>query len=70
MGKQFAERLKQIRNATKPRITQVEAARRAGVHSLTWSRWERGAASPDVTQLEAIAAALGTTAAKLIEESQ
>jgi len=71
MGKQrmtFGQKLRQARRSVTPDLTQEAAAKLAGVHSLTWSRWECDKRVPDVTQLEAIAAALGTTAARLIEE--
>ena len=32
-------------------LSQVEAARRVGVHPTSWNRWERGRPMPELTYL-------------------
>lgn len=54
---QFPARLKQLRAAA--RMTQRELADRAGVHIDTVAKWEAGGREPLLTQLAALARALG-----------
>jgi transcriptional regulator with XRE-family HTH domain len=48
------------------RLTADEAAVHAGVCRATWYAWESGKTDPPSSKLLAIAAALGTTADKLL----
>ena len=48
-------------------LSQVEAARRAGIPPTTWSTYERGLRSPTLRQLRKFAAALGVRVEDLID---
>jgi len=48
-------------------LSQEEAAKQCGVSSMTWSRWERQATSPDIEALKKICKGLKVSADFLIE---
>lgn len=60
----FGENLKSMRNAKG--LTQVELGRLLGVSFQTISKWERGAAYPDITALPEIASFFSTTIDELL----
>ena len=49
-------------------ITQAELAKRMGVSCVSVSQWETGKNLPSVGRLHRLAATLGTTVEKLLEE--
>lgn len=57
------ERLKKLRKSAG--LTQTELADRMGVHPQTISKWERGISQPDISQLAALASALGVSIEEL-----
>ncbi|WP_040597839.1 helix-turn-helix domain-containing protein [Patulibacter medicamentivorans] len=60
----FAGALTEARAATG--LTRAEVAALLGVAELTYRRWEQGQTEPTVSQLPALAAALGTTPTQLL----
>lgn len=58
-------RIKQLRDAKG--WQQDDLAKEIGVHLSAVSHWENGISLPDVSRLSAVADALGTTVAALIE---
>lgn len=61
----FARRLRAARLAAG--LSQVEAARRAGIPQPHWSAYERGKKSPGLDQAARLAAAVGTTLPALVK---
>ena len=57
-------RIRRLRNEMK--ISQAEAASRAGVNQQTWARWESGQVGIDLDTLQIIARVLETTPEALI----
>jgi transcriptional regulator with XRE-family HTH domain len=62
----FGARLKARREAAG--ISQAELARQSGVHAVTISRLESGLLDPALSTIEALAAALGISAASLVSD--
>jgi transcriptional regulator with XRE-family HTH domain len=49
------------------KLTQVELAKKVGVHKMTISRLERGDRQPSMQMLQRLAKALGVPVTKLLE---
>ena len=64
----FGARVKRLREAHVPYLSQEAAAHRAGVAVSTWSRVERGLQSVHPQRLPGIARSLGVGIADLFEE--
>lgn len=64
----FGARVKRLREAHVPYLSQEAAAHRAGVAVSTWSRVERGLQSVHPQRLPGIARSLGVGIANLFEE--
>jgi len=60
----FAGKLRAARRRKK--LTQVEAARRAGIPQPLWSDYERGRKCPSIQQAERLAEAVGTHLNRLV----
>lgn len=63
----FSERLEKA--ITEAKISQKELAEKVGLSEMTISRYKSGEREPRIAELQAIAAALGTTAAALMGET-
>lgn len=63
---EFKDRLTEIRRARG--LNQADVAERCGVSPDTYRRWEWGKQEPRLTELRAVAAALGVSVAALIGE--
>jgi transcriptional regulator with XRE-family HTH domain len=57
--------LKRVR--TRRKLTQIELAKKAGVHEMTISRLERGDRQPSMALLQRLAKALGVPVTELLE---
>lgn len=66
--KNVAERIMLARK--KKELTQMELANRLGVSYQAVSNWERGVAMPDISNLEPLAEALGTTVDDIISDGK
>lgn len=62
IGQQIAQRRNELH------LTQAALAEKTGVSFQTVSAWERGVYRPETDRLQVLAAALGTTAAWLLED--
>jgi phage repressor protein C with HTH and peptisase S24 domain len=58
-----------IRSCRKAKFTQVRLAKLIWVHEMTLRRWENGTRHPNASALQQLAAALGTTVAYLLGET-
>ncbi|WP_166822585.1 helix-turn-helix domain-containing protein [Thalassoroseus pseudoceratinae] len=47
--------------------TADQCAEIVGVSRATWFAWENGSRSPDIDRLDAVAAAVGVTAAEIVK---
>jgi transcriptional regulator with XRE-family HTH domain len=63
---QLAANLRAARLRAK--LSQVEAAERAGIRRATWSQLENGRHNPTLDLLEQVAAAVNTTVARLLRK--
>jgi len=63
----FGRNLRSAREAAK--LSQEQLARKLDVVVYTVSKWEQGAHEPPLTMIRRVAEALGTTAARLVEET-
>jgi len=63
----FGRNLKSAREAAG--ISQEQLARKIDVAVYTVSKWEQGAHEPPLAMIRKAAEALGTTAARLVEET-
>lgn len=61
----IGERIKELRESMRPRMSQSELARRAGVTSHAVYMWESGRRHPSPENVQAIADALGVSVAEL-----
>lgn len=61
----FAQRLRELRK--QKQLSQLELAKRSGVHNVNLSRYERGLAEPSGESIRRIAEALEVSVAHLIE---
>jgi transcriptional regulator with XRE-family HTH domain len=58
-----------IRNLRKHKNTQAQLAEAIGVHEMTLRRWEAGSRVPNADDLKKLAAALNTSVAYLMDET-
>ncbi len=64
---EFAQRLRQLRKDRE--LTQAELGKRAGVHNVNLSRYERGLSEPSAETLKRLAEALDVSVGYLVEGS-
>jgi len=61
----FPQHLRAARLAA--RLTQAEAAKRAGIHQSAWARYESGGRQPAIDQAERLAKAVKKRLAELLK---